>query len=158
LKRYERKGITKPTLNKVDKRYYEREEAREMASLRSTCRLKDTSFEHEKEVRVIVRLGETKLVDALLEDKELANPSHKYHKQLFGKNLDLLEYISRNELPLREFVQTDSMIINSVAIDPRSPPHKDKFMREWFQERSIPQVKSKCFGYVTDNFTVFPDR
>jgi hypothetical protein len=66
--RYKRLGKSLPALNEIDHRYYEREQQRTLKELRDTCRLKDSSFGHENEVRLCVRLGEEpwKLANKLL--------------------------------------------------------------------------------------------
>jgi hypothetical protein len=48
-------------------------------------------------------------------------------------------------------------LIDSVALDPRCPPHKSDFMRRWFEERGIRVVQSKCFGYLADDLDLFSE-
>jgi len=138
-----------------------RERARELTLLKSRCCLKDISFEHEKEVRVIVRLGDAWLVDALIEEHALKDPSQSNHRLLSGGLLEYLEYLEEvkdTTLPKREFVSTTEGLVNSVAIDPRCPEHKADFIRNWLKQHNVPVVKSKCFGFIPDNLEIFPER
>jgi hypothetical protein len=138
-----------------------RERAREIAPLKTRCCLKDISFEHEKEVRVIVRLGDTWLVDALIEEHGLKDPSQTNHRLRSGGLLEFLQYldeVQHTTLPKREFVKTTERLVNSVAIDPRCPEHKAAFIRNWLNDQNVPVVKSKCFGFVPDLLEIFPEQ
>lgn len=154
--RYARNGKSMPLIGEVDPRYYLREQQRRFSELRTTCRLKDTSFEHEAEVRLFVRLGEETCSTAVLEDRELLDPSHQYHSVL-KENLRVWGFVSSASLPLQEFAPCSEDLVETVAIDPRCPPHKADFMRRWFQNHGIRIVQSTCFGYLPDSFELYPE-
>ena len=56
-----------------------------------------------------------------------------------------------------EFATCSSTFIRTVAIDPSCPEHMASFMRDWFANRSIPVIRSECFGYLPDQFHSFPE-
>jgi hypothetical protein len=155
--RYKRKGIEKPKLDKIDKRYFERQQQRRLKELSLTCNLKDNSFKHEDEVRLAIRLAETVCDKHILELKGIYDPAHKHHITL-KDDLRLEEYGLNETMPERELIDCPDDLIKSVAIDPRCPQHKAEFIRGWFQEKNIPVVDSTCFGYIADSFHVYPDK
>ena len=59
--------------------------------------------------------------------------------------------------PEFDFAPCPADFIESVAIDPRCPPHKSDFMRRWFEQRGIRVVQSKCFGYLADDLDLFSE-
>jgi len=154
--RYARLGRAMPLLTEVGPRYFKREQQRRFTELRTTCRLKDTSFAHEAEVRLIVRLGEETCSPGILEWQALLDPNHQYHSVL-KDDLRSWGSVSSASLPLREFVPCPRDLVHTVAIDPRCPSHKATFMREWFRNHGIPVVESTCFGYLPDSFEVYPE-
>lgn len=154
--RYARNAKPMPTLSEVDPRYYLREQQRSFTELRNTCRLKDTSFQHEAEVRLSVRLGEEICSDIILNDQAHLDPNHKYHS-LLKEDLNAWGFVSSASLPLREFAECSPDLIDTVAIDPRCPSHKAEFIRNWFMNHGISVVKSECFGYLPDSFSVYPE-
>ncbi|WP_180127175.1 DUF2971 domain-containing protein [Rhodoferax sp. BLA1] len=154
--RYSRKGKSLPLFNDVDPRYYQREQQRRFSELRTTCRLKDKSFEHEDEVRLFVRLGEEVCSTSVLEDQAYLDPNHKYHLVL-KEDLKAWGFVKLGKLPLREFAPCSEDLVETVAIDPRCPPHKADFMRRWFQNYGVRIVESACFGYLPDSFEVYPE-
>jgi len=145
-----------PLLTEVDPRYFQRDQQRRFAELRTTCRLKDASFRHEAEVRLFVRLGEEACTPHVLETRALLDPNHQYHS-LLGENLRFWGFISSASVPLREFAPCPDDLVQTVALDPRCPKHKATFMREWFADHGIPVVESECFGYLPDSFEVYPE-
>ncbi len=154
--RYTRHGQAMPTLNNVDPRYWQRQDQRRFNELRTTCRLKDSSFSHEGEVRLNVSLGEETCTASMFEEQAWLDPSHQYHS-LIRQQLKAWAWVSTASTPEREFVDCPSTLIETVAIDPRCPTHKAAFMRDWFQARGVRLVNSTCFGYLPNSFTVFPD-
>jgi hypothetical protein len=155
--RYARKGQAMPSFNDIDKRYFQREEQRRFQELRTTCNLKDVSFQHEGEIRLSVRLGEEVVSKRMLEEQEYQDPEHQYYS-VMKNSLHLWGYIEKSNLPEREFVDCPRDMIETVAIDPRCPPHKATFIREWFRSNGIATCKSSCFGYLPESFKVFPVR
>lgn len=156
--RYERTGRKMPTPQEINPRYWEREQQRRLSELRTTCTLKDASFAHEAEVRLTVRLGEEPCHQIVL-DRELPllDPAHEYHT-LLASDLKAWGWVKTSSIPEREFAPCAASLIDSVAIDPRCPPHKAAFMRRWFEEHGIAVGNSTCFGYLPDSFSVFPYR
>lgn len=155
-KRYARHGRTMPLPNEVDPRYWQREEQRQFDELRTTCSLKDSSFEHEGEIRLAIRLGEEVCRESVFKEQAFADPKHEYHS-IFGRNLKAWSFIHSVDLPEREFVDCPADLIESVAVDPRCPPHKAAFIKNWFKDQGVHVVNSDCFGYLPDSFSVYPD-
>lgn len=155
--RYARKGLPLPEFKEINPRYWQREEQRRFEFLRTTCSLKDNSFEHEAEVRLAVRLGEEPCGEGVFEEQAMLYPSHQYH-HLVKDHMRFWGFVRQTSLPDREFVACPTDLVESVAIDPRCPPHKAIFMKNWFQGHAIPVVQSTCFGYIPDTFEIFPDK
>jgi len=155
--RYKRRGQTMPSINWSDSKYWEREQQRRFVELQTSCSLKDVSFQHEQEIRLSVRLGEEHCRPAVLQERALLDPSHPYNSTL-KTMLGLWGFVRHVAIPQREFVTCPEDFVESVAIDPRCPPHKAAFMRSWFEERGVPVVQSTCFGYLPESFDVFPDK
>jgi hypothetical protein len=154
--RYSAKGKKLPKIGEVNPRYFVREEQRRL-NVRSSCVLKDKSFEHENEVRLIVGLGEETCTERVLEEQALWDPNHEYHR-IAQEFLKYWGFVSTAKLPEREFAPCQQDLVESVAIDPRCPLHKAEFMRNWFELNGINVVDSKCFGYLPSSFQVFPPR
>lgn len=150
VSRYAKKNKPIPPWTQLDSRYYQREKNRRLIEVGTTCRLKDISFQHEGEVRLSVRLGEEPCSSKLLEYRSLLNPSHPYHEVL--EFLKMTGFVIAKSLPPREFAQCPSNLIDTVAIDPRCPPHKAEFMRNWFITQGVAVVESESFGYIPDLF------
>jgi hypothetical protein len=155
--RYTKQGKPLPQLNQIDPRFYEREQQRRLTDTKTTCRLKDISFQHEAEVRLSVRLGEEVCSPDMLKDRILLDPSHQYHMAMKDR-LRAWGFVSSAPLPSREFAPYEGDLIDTVAIDPRCPDHKATFIRQWFMDHGIPVVESKSFGYLSDSFDVYPER
>lgn len=155
--RYQRKGLEPPTITEVNPRYWEREEQRRFSQLRTTCRLKDESYRHEAEVRLNVRLGEENFSQAELDRQAMHDPAHQYHG-IIKQDLKLWGWIATVPIPEREFIDCSTDLVESIAIDPRCPPHKAHFIAAWFRERGIRVVNSTSFGYLPDTFSAFPER
>lgn len=156
-KRLLRKGLEIPKVNDVNPRYYEREQTRNLKELSTTCFLKDISFKHEDEVRLVVRLAETKCNKHTLRLKDISDPEHVNHS-ILKYYLRAEEYGLNEDMQERELIKCNYDLIDSVALDPRCPHHKAEFIKNWFKEKKIPVVDSKCFGYIADSFHVYPDR
>lgn len=154
--RYRRKGQPMPTINWSDSNYWKREQQRRFVELQTACSLKDNSFQHEQEIRLSVRLGEEYCTPRVLEEQALLDPLHPYSSTL-RSSLDSWGFVRNIAVPEREFVACSEKLIESVAIDPRCPPHKAAFMKAWFEDRGVAVVQSTCFGYLPAAFEVFPD-
>lgn len=152
-KRYESMGIDSPLSGKSRKAFQRRLNQRR--ELREIGRLKDISFKHEEEIRLIVRLGEEMCTKSVVDYSYYADPLHEYHLAYVG-DMEAWGYVKNTDIPPREFVCCPSDLIETVAIDPRCPQHKSDFMRSWFDEHKIKVVKSNCFGYIPDELEVFP--
>lgn len=154
--RYKRKGLNVPAINEVDPRYWQREEQRRFSELSTTCRLKDSSFNHEAEVRLNVRIGEMSCSQSILDTQALLDPDHQGHA-ILKDVLKVWGWVRNASIPEREFINCPLDLIENVAIDPRCPAHKAAFIRTWFKEHGIPIVKSTSFGCLPDSFTAFPE-
>jgi hypothetical protein len=154
--RFKSKGLEPPTITDVNPRYWKREEQRRFSELRTTCRLKDSSFSHEAEVRLNVRLGEENFSQAALDSQAMHDPAHKCHVSL-KHYLEAWGWMATVPIPEREFIDCSTDLVESIAIDPRCPPHKAHFIGAWFRERGIRVVNSTCFGYLPDTFSAFPE-
>lgn len=155
--RYRKKGQPMPTINYSDSNYWQREQQRRFVELQNSCSLKDLSFQHEQEIRLTVRLGEEHCSPSVFQEQELLDPSHP-HKTVLKSLLGSWGFVRQIEIPEREFVPCPDDLIESVAIDPRCPPHKAAFIRSWFEVHGVPVVQSICFGYLPVSFDVFPDK
>ena len=155
--RYSRLELDLPGVGNIPARFYKREQQRRLVvSDNKVCYLKDSSYEHEFEIRAVVRLGESKCDESLLKLRELLDPKHPQHDNLlpyFSEYFGLVEF---TQLPRFEFPRCSKIFVQSVKIDPRCPPHKRNFMEKWFRERDIEIEESSCFGYIPKTFTVFP--
>lgn len=155
--RYRKKGQSMPSINYSDSKYWQREQQRRFVELQTSCSLKDSSFQHEQEIRLTVRLGEEHCRPSVLEEQKLLDPAHP-HRAILKTVLASWGFVRQVEIPEREFILCPEDLIESVALDPRCPPHKAAFIRNWFEGHGIPVVQSTCFGYVPASFDVFPDK
>ena len=119
------------------------------------CNLKDSSFDHEAEIRLAVRLGQASLYERLLQSKNFMDKNHEYHNT-FIFDIEAFSLLNQDLTPPREFITCPEDLIESVAIDPRCPIHKADFMRQWFKSHNIKVVTSSCFGYLPDTFNTYP--
>jgi len=154
--RYARKGSVLPTLTKINPRYFEREKFRRIDELRKSFNMKDSSFEHEAEIRIAVRLAEEECSERLLQEQAFLDPQHEYHA-LANDIVRVFGLVTKTQLLEREFVQCPENFVETIAIDPRCPAHKASFIRDWFRGQGIKVVESSCFGYIPDSFDVFPE-
>ncbi|GAB3387199.1 DUF2971 domain-containing protein [Massilia agri] len=136
-------------------RYFQREEKRRIFLQRSPFLFKDESFQHEEEVRLVVKIGETVWTKELQEEQTCFSPGHEYFDAA-KMSLTFWGEVRSTPLPSREYASCGNLV-KSVAIDPRCPPHKAKFMRQWFLENGIPVAESTCFGYLPSRFEEFPE-
>lgn len=155
--RYKRQGLPYPSFPSSESNYWRREEVRSLPALKETGYLKDLSFKHEEEIRVSVRLGQANCVDKILSYGAQFDPNHASHT-LLKYELNAWAHLIPGDVPQREFVDCSDDFIDSVAIDPRCPPHKAAFMRDWFGTNGISIEESNCFGYLPSTFKVFPAR
>lgn len=155
--RYLREGKELPKPGSIPPKYFERKKQRQIIKSLKMFSLKDNSFEHEKEVRIVVRLGEEPCDEELLALQGFIETEHPYHS-LIKSDLALFGSVKNCNLQEKEFVNCPNDFIENIAIDPRCPAHKEDFMRNWFQDHGIKVVKSNCFGYIPDSFDVFPSK
>jgi hypothetical protein len=137
--RYARKGASIPALTEINPRYFEREKFRKIDELSKSFNMKDSSFQHEAEIRIAVRLGEEICSERLLREQAFLNPQHEYHALANGV-IRIFGSVKKNHLPEREFVHCPENFVETVAIDPRCPPHKASFIRKWFRDHGIKMV------------------
>lgn len=152
--RYKRKGIDLPLFNLES---LVREQRRRLPELRESGYLKDDSFKHEEEIRVLVRLGQELCTEHTLGLADLFEQSDEHRKYLKDR-MSVWSYLEATDVPERAFVDCADDFVETVAIDPRCPPHKAAFMRKWFETNGIRVEESNCFGYLPSGFDVFPDR
>ncbi|ASF45016.1 hypothetical protein CEK71_02460 [Methylovulum psychrotolerans] len=155
--RYKQSNPELPGLTEIPRRYYEREKQRNLISNTKTCLIKDSSFEHEYEIRALVRLAETKFDKLTLELKKIAeDPKDERHHSLKNHFTEFFGLVKITQLPRFEFAHCSGDFVTAVTIDPRCPSHKRHFMEKWFREKNIPIEDSYCFGYIPDSFSIFP--
>lgn len=120
-------------------------------SLRSLIRdrskyltVKDYSYRHEEEVRLILRIGENKITKEFV---DLCCGRECHSEDVFTRLR--LKYWIDNLVPNPyEFVTVDDIVLDSVSIDPRCPIHKLEFITNYFSSLGIKITKSKCFNYL----------
>lgn len=61
------------------------------------------------------------------------------------------------QTPEREFIDCPTDPMQTIAVNPRCPPHEAHFISAWFRKRGIRVINSTCFGYLPDSFSAFPD-
>lgn len=155
VERYERAKKPLPGIDEIDRRYFEREERRRLTRNLVMCNLKDASFTHEHEVRATVRFGEEDCDARMLEEqKPLIDPTNEYHG-IARASLSVWGWV-RSGLDPFLFSTCPEAFVDSVALDPRCPPHRREFMTTWFEKQNIRLEESHCFGYIPTRFTVFP--
>lgn len=165
---YKSKGQSMPAINFTDPKYWQREQQRKFVELQTSCSLKDVSFQHESEVRLSVRIGEEYCRESvfrlhkILNELQLPDSSDPYRSALYRtalkSDLNYWGFVKQPDVPAREFVTCPADLIDSVAIDPRCPPHKAAFMQAWFEQHGVSVVQSTCFGYLPASFSVFPNK
>lgn len=149
--RYAKKGQDFPWMKRQSNRrkYFD--------ELKITCSLKDIGFKHEEEIRLVVQLGEAKWSDSMVQVQDGLISSRDEAKYRNARSiLEVFEYVRTTHIPEREFVECPIDLIETVAIDPRCPKHKAEFMKRWFSDKGISIVESTCFGYIPDNFEIYP--
>lgn len=160
--RLARQGAQFSVPQNIDHPYWRRERERQIVQTAYACELKDESFSHEKEVRVIVRLGKEAVTDNTLEKQKWLYAAIKQGNvemlQAIRQTLSFWRYVYSEEMPQREFRPVPEQFIKSVAIDPRCPPHKTRYIRNTLKNAGLNVVTSTCFGYIPDTFEIFPDR
>jgi hypothetical protein len=98
-----------------------------------------------------------KFEKALLDWREYLDTNHQYHS-LLKQGMTIWGLVLNTQIPKYDFATCPSDFIESIAIDPRCPPHKKQFMREWFTSNGISVVESRCFGYIPAALEIFPNR
>ncbi|WP_284214479.1 hypothetical protein, partial [Comamonas jiangduensis] len=104
-----------------------------------------------------VKIAEERITQRMLEKQKLFDPAHPHHS-LLKEFLLPWDWVSTDQIPEREFIDCSTKLVESVALDPRCPPHKARFISAWFRERGIRVDNSTCFGYLPNTFSVFPDK
>lgn len=129
---------------------------------------KDQSFSHESEIRLIINCAPfdtTTLQIAQANIHEMKNrPEADVDDPRNGQwMLAYARAILREEAWKRGMhckphidLRLHPKFIKEVAIDPRCPDHKQRFMRKFFEARGITLSQSSCFGHAASNFVVQP--
>ncbi|GAC1610826.1 MAG: hypothetical protein NVS3B3_20600 [Aquirhabdus sp.] len=155
---YTRRNQEISTIISNPSRFQARQAERKFKAINSnaTCNLKDSSFEHEHEVRVVLKFGEAVCTESVLEEQQLIDPAHEYHS-LLKEKMKFWGLVRSTDLPNYEFANCSNDFIESISIDPRCPKYKREFMESWFANQNIHIDESHCFGYIANAFTVFPE-
>lgn len=115
--------------------------------------LKDDSYRHEDEVRAVIRLADAQAYDELQKWREMyrLNDSNKtYIPDAVAQELNFRQE-ERGTIKLQEtYIDVQPGFLTGVTIDPRCPPHKRAFMKNWFEMQGIEVSTSHCFGRFTD--------
>lgn len=143
-----------------------RDEARVTQYKFAAFELKDVSFSHEMEVRAVVEavpydaqtleIARTEM-QRKIDRATLMDP--KYDKTI----LEYAQAILREEGVKKQLTASEVLFlpvppgfITQVSIDPRCDPHKREYMTNFFRERGIPVIPSRCFGYAANLISVQP--
>lgn len=146
----------------------DRDSFRSMQYQFSALELKDSSFAHESEIRLVLTYSpytpSTLAVAAISLQEMLARPDTNIN--LPEHDSAMLAYaraILREEALRQKLVCKDSIslplqpdFISNVTIDPRCSPHKRNFIQAYFKTYGIPVLESKCFGHASSHFSVTP--
>jgi hypothetical protein len=117
--------------------------------------LKDSSFSHESEVRVVFRVtcaheDALRFARKVLTDGTLATPIEARLElalsDLEMKAAEQLLAVPQNAM----FIEVSKDFVTEVRIDPRCPPHKRAFMEDFFRGAGVPVKPSECFGYLAE--------
>ena len=132
----------------------------------SSFSLKDASFSHEREVRLIVTAtpvtGDMKLEarDFMVKfERESAVSDEAYYNAqiAYARALAQEESIAQGlQAPALLDLQVDSGFITKATIDPRCLSHKRDFMERFLESQKVTQGHSHCFGHVAKSFPVVP--
>jgi hypothetical protein len=130
--------------------------------------IKDSSFSHEREVRVVINAIQ---IDHSIQ-QEVADHLSKFpFSESKGISYDdrdkLILEIARGsaseasrkkriELPDHMYLRIEPESVLSVTIDPRCPPHKQTFMKKFFESHAITIRESRCFGHAAQGFPILP--
>lgn len=114
--------------------------------------VKDFAWEHEKEIRGLVRVGKFLFENDL---HSVVTNRQSYEEQRLTLK-ELPQLLSKGDYPKYLFVPISSSFIESVCIDPRCPEHKKKQMIKLFNKYGIDVSESNAFGYLplSSNFSV----
>ena len=94
VERYARHRREMPTLSEMGENFFSREEQRRLISLEGSCRVKDSSFRHEHEVRAILKLGEETVDERMLETNQFADLNHDSNSS-FNRLLEAWGHVDR---------------------------------------------------------------
>lgn len=149
-----RKNAAIPSIGNTPYRYFTREKQRGFHQLDNEFYLKDISYDHEREVRLVIAMAERKC------DRQLLSELNEYiSKKTYDMSV-LLRIckggVYNNRLTSHAFAKCSGDFVEEVTIDPRCTEHKRRFMIEWFKEAGVRVGNSHSFGYVPDAFDVFP--
>ena len=131
--------------------------------------LKDSSFSHEREVRAIITAGcfDNAILRAAIESDQsysiILNDTADACKRdgaLLGICHKIQELSDKKGLGLPDSfkLEVGTDFIKSVTIDPRCPPHKEAFMRDFFTNQGITIRESRCFGHAAKGASLIPRR
>lgn len=133
----------------------------------SSFELKDASFAHEAEIRLILECVPYTVQTLQIAARDMAsmnerfptNPSPEHDK-------GMLRYARANlrEEALKRGIQCSDSIalplpigsIFEVCIDPRCRAHKRHFMKQYFDQLGVKVVESDCFGYAGHSLSMLP--
>ncbi len=106
--------------------------------------LKDEAYAHEQEVRALLETG--RLAVGFDTAKVLTSAQSVEHVE------DVKQYLTETS-PLEEDMEFVSIgvpndFVESICIDPRSPPHWKSYMRNHFEQHKCKVVDSNAFGYA----------
>jgi hypothetical protein len=116
--------------------------------------LKDITYQHENELRAIIRLADARAVNLPFGWRDEYNEkTGKVKYSLFLSTADILN-ASQEE---KGIVDLDAIhvdiplgFITTVTLDPRYIPHKRDFALNWFKSHNVAITNSHCFGKFTD--------
>lgn len=155
--RYQRNGRRRPFVTEMTRSQMIRYHARSATLRFAPFSLKDTSFEHEAEVRVLFQFGTETVTARELECLSYTGGDDA-ERSAIRETLGSWGSASADVLPTHEWLPLPTSAIRSVALDPRMPEHRAAFWADWCCTRAVPTRVSNTFGYVLDALSVFPTR
>lgn len=130
--------------------------------------LKDASFAHEAEVRLILTYApytpETLAIAsndlkrmAERDDTDANDPGYERSMLLYARAI-LREEALKLRLPCKDSIALPLFprFISEVTIDPRCSAHKRRFMESYFKNLGVQIAESTCFGHAANHFSVKP--
>jgi len=127
---------------------------------------KDESFSHEAEVRLILncapyntetlKVAQTYIAEMISRpETDVNHPEYERLLLRYARAI-LREEAWKRDIPCKPQVSLPlhSAFISEVTIDPRCSPHKQRFMKDFFDARGIPVSQSTCFGHAAHQLVV----